>query len=402
MTAARLEQAAEILRRHRLRAVVCRLPENVVMLTGYWPVLGNSFCLLSLNGRDEPEIRLVVPEDDLDLVPEGAAMEVWTFVEETMEHLGTTLPSAAEPLAEAVQAAALAEGGAVGFEGDMAPVAEAYTQVGFPGARTLELYRRLLPTCPLRDGSEALYEMGAVKMERDLDRIRVAVDVAKHGFIAARARTHPGMTEADAAAAAHAAMLPAGHGNPSVVRLLTQVHVMAGPRAANAHRAYNRTSNYVIQRGDTVLVQLEVAVDGRWAELTRTFLAGGASDFWIKAHEACFDAQEAALQTIRAGAVGREVDHAAREVMRQRKLGEAFKHGLGHGIGFQAINHSAIPKLHPKSEQELRPGMVHNLEPAVYVDGQGGLRLNDNVLVTEDGYELLSAPVPRDLQWMVT
>ena len=82
-------------------------------------------------------------------------------------------------------------------------------------------------------------------------------------------------------------------------------------------------------------------------------------------------------------------------------FGPAFKHGLGHGFGFQAINHAAAPVLHPASDAVLRSGMVHNMEPAVYLEGKGGIRLNDNVLVRNDGNEVLSKMIPRDLDWLV-
>jgi Xaa-Pro aminopeptidase len=112
-------------------------------------------------------------------------------------------------------------------------------------------------------------------------------------------------------------------------------------------------------------------------------------------------AQAWALAVIRDGVTGHDADAAAREVMRSAGFGDAFKHGLGHGFGFQAINHAAAPMLHPASRQVLRAGMVHNVEPAVYLDGKGGIRLNDNVLVTRDSNELLSARMPRDLAWLV-
>ncbi|HET7638877.1 MAG TPA: M24 family metallopeptidase, partial [Ktedonobacteraceae bacterium] len=88
-------------------------------------------------------------------------------------------------------------------------------------------------------------------------------------------------------------------------------------------------------------------------------------------------------------------------VMQQAGFGSAFKHGLGHGFGFQAINHAAAPVLHPASHAVLRSGMVHNMEPAVYLDGKGGIRLNDNVAVRAGGYEVLSSALPRDLDWLV-
>jgi len=72
-----------------------------------------------------------------------------------------------------------------------------------------------------------------------------------------------------------------------------------------------------------------------------------------------------------------------------------------HDFGFQAINHAAAPVLHPASNATLRSGMVHNMEPGVYLDGKGGIRLNDNVAVRADGNEVLSAALPRDLDWLV-
>jgi Xaa-Pro dipeptidase len=179
------------------------------------------------------------------------------------------------------------------------------------------------------------------------------------------------------------------------------VHVMAGPRAALAYRAFNLTSNATIKQGDTVTVQMEIGINGYWAELTRTFFAGTISEEWRKAYQACIAAQEAALKLIRDGASARAVDGAARQVMEQAGFGAAFKHGLGHGFGFQAINHAAAPVLHPASHAVLRSGMVHNMEPAVYLDGKGGFRLNDNVAVREDGNEVLSSALSHELDWLV-
>jgi Xaa-Pro aminopeptidase len=176
---------------------------------------------------------------------------------------------------------------------------------------------------------------------------------------------------------------------------------MAGPRAAMAYRAFNLTSHASIKQGDTVTVQMEISVNGYWAELTRTFFAGSISDEWRQAHHTCVAAQDAALKGIHDGASAREVDGAARTVMQQAGFGSAFKHGLGHGFGFQAINHAAAPVLHPASHAVLRSGMVHNMEPAVYLDGKGGIRLNDNVAVRAGGYEVLSSALPRDLDWLV-
>src|SRR6185312_10442372 len=235
----------------------------------------------------------------------------------------------------------------------------------------------------------------------ELAAIRRCEAVAVKGFEAARAAIHVDAREADIAAATLAALLRSGHASAGVHHVTPHVHVMAGPRSALAYRAYNLTSNYRIQHGDAVMVQMEVGLDGYWAELTRTFFAGAVRDEWQHAHETCRLAQEAALHVICAGVSGKQADEAARRVMRAAGFGDAFKHGLGHGFGFQAINHGAQPILHPASTSVLCAGMTHNMEPAVYLDGIGGIRLNDNVAVFAEGNELLSAELPCTLEWLV-
>lgn len=383
-------------------ALICRLPQNVVMLTGYQPILGNTFCLVTVNtATKEVEFRLALPADEKDFVPPGTAVEVKTYAEETLLYIDNTIEAVREPLAELIRSAGINENAVIGHEGIYSPIASAYTQVGVPGPATLELLHQLFLGGYLRDVSTMLDELAAIKTEDEIAAIRRCEQVGYEGFKAARDAIHAGATEADVAAATYAAMLRAGYATPGAKHVLPYVHVMAGPRSALAYRAFNLTSNNAIAQGDTVTVQMEICIDGYWAELTRSFFAGTISDEWRKAHDACVAAQDAALQSIRDGASARAVDGAARSVMGKAGFGPAFKHGLGHGFGFQAINHAAAPVLHPASDAVLRSGMVHNMEPAVYLEGKGGIRLNDNVLVRRDGNEVLSQMIPRDLDWLV-
>jgi Xaa-Pro aminopeptidase len=324
-----------------------------------------------------------------------------TYAEETLLFIDNTIEAVREPLAELIRSAGINENAVIGYEGVYSPVAPAYTQVGVPGPATLELLHQLFLGGYLRDVSTMLDELAAIKTEDEIEAIRRCERVAFEGFNAARGTIHAGATEADVAAATYAALLRAGYAAPDAHNILPFVHVMAGPRAALAYRAFNLTSNYTLQQGDTVTVQMEVCINGYWAELTRSFFAGTISDEWRKAHSACVAAQEAALQSIRDGVSARAVDGTARSVMGKAGFGPAFKHGLGHGFGFQAINHTAAPVLHPASDAVLRSGMMHNMEPAVYLKGKGGIRLNDNVLVRNDGNEVLSKMIPRDLEWLV-
>ncbi len=401
MDARRAAHLTDLMQRNGLQGLVCRIPEHVLMLTGYAPILGNTFCIVSLSSARTPEIRLALPEQEAELVPQGAAVEVKGFTEETMEYIGNAIQAARKPVAELLSAAGLDFTSTVGYEGGYAPIAANYTQVGIPGPATLDMLGVALPGAAWRDATAIFDELAQIKTEAELQGIRRAEEVARQGFLAAREAVRVGATEGELAAAVTAALLRAGHATAGARLVTPHVHVMAGARAADAYKAFNLTTNLIIERGDPVSVQMEVGIDGYWAELTRPFFAGEVSSEWMRAHNACFNAQLAALRIIRAGVSGREADAAARQVMQAAGFGAAFKHGLGHGFGFQAINHDAGPVLHPASESILRAGMVSNIEPAVYLEGQGGIRLNDNIAIRQDGCELLSEAIPRELEWLV-
>lgn len=107
-------------------------------------------------------------------------------------------------------------------------------------------------------------------------------------------------------------------------------------------------------------------------------------------YDAVVAAREAALAGIRPGVGAADVDHAARDVLRDRGLGDQFRHATGHGVGFAAIDPNARPRLHPVSEDVLEVGMVFNVEPAIYLEGDCGLRHCDVVTVTESGAKVLT------------
>jgi len=217
-------------------AIICRLPQNVVMLTGYQPILGNSFCIVTLLEGKEVEIRLAVPEDEVDLVPPGTAVEVKTYSEETMDYIGNTIQSVRETLAELLRSANINENAVIGYEGVYSPIASAYTQVGAPGPATLALYSQLFLGGYLRDVTPMLDELAAVKTEQEIEAIKRAESAAYLGFIAARESIAVGSSEVEVAAQTYAALLRAGYAEPGAKHVLPHVHVMAGKRAALVSR----------------------------------------------------------------------------------------------------------------------------------------------------------------------
>jgi Xaa-Pro aminopeptidase len=131
-------------------------------------------------------------------------------------------------------------------------------------------------------------------------------------------------------------------------------------------------------------------VNGYWTDITRTYCLGPPDERQVAMYETILAAREAALAVIRPGARAADVDVAARDVIAARGFGANFKHSTGHGVGFAAIDGNAHPRLHPASTDVLLTGMVCNVEPAIYIDGYGGVRHCDVVAVTDSGCEVLT------------
>jgi Xaa-Pro aminopeptidase len=127
--------------------------------------------------------------------------------------------------------------------------------------------------------------------------------------------------------------------------------------------------------------------------MTRTVHLGRPTGEAHSAYEAVREAQQAALDVLKPGVTAGEVDHAARKLLYNRKLGKFFTHSTGHGAGLEI--HEA-PRLAAAQEEVLQPGMVVTVEPGVYLPGKWGVRIEDTVVVTETGCDILT-PCPKDL-----
>ncbi len=168
------------------------------------------------------------------------------------------------------------------------------------------------------------------------------------------------------------------------------IDIAAGPTAASPHAV---PGDRVVQEGDLVLVDAGAKLAHYNSDCTRTFAVGAISDSLRELYEVTKEAQQAGLDAVRAGTTGRDADAAARAVIADAGYGENFGHGLGHGLGLQV--HEA-PALRPESTDTLEAGNVVTVEPGIYLSGVGGVRIEDPVVVTDDGCEVLTA-FPKDL-----
>ena len=165
---------------------------------------------------------------------------------------------------------------------------------------------------------------------------------------------------------------------------------MVGERAALPHAP---PTGKTVAESELLLV--DWGASGRFykSDLTRTLATGRISPKLEEVYTVVLRAQQRALRAVRPGAKGQDVDAEARAEIADAGFGDSFSHGLGHGLGLQV--HEA-PALRPNSETVLRPGMVVTVEPGVYLPGVGGVRIEDDVLVTKNGHEVLS-DCPKEL-----
>ena len=214
--------------------------------------------------------------------------------------------------------------------------------------------------------------------------IRCAVEVGAGLFHTARKKIRPGRSEAEVAAAMEYEARKRGAESMSFPTIIA-----AGKRSALPH---GRASDARIPRTGFVVCDFGVILAGYCSDRTRTVHVGRPSTAAHEMYAAVLEAQEAGIAAVRPGATAAAVDMAARSVLRKRKLDRYFTHSTGHGLGLE-IHES--PRLAAGQAQVLQPGMVITIEPGVYIPGSGGVRIEDVVVVTASGSEVL-APTEKE------
>jgi Xaa-Pro aminopeptidase len=231
----------------------------------------------------------------------------------------------------------------------------------------------------------AVEALRAVKDDEELASLRKACRIADRVYERLADEPFVGRTERDVAWA----LVRLFH-DEGAEEVAFESVVASGPNAAKPH---GRAGDRAIGRGETVVVDAGCTIDGYASDYTRTFATGPLDAELKEAYAVCLEAQQAALAGIRAGIAGVEADALARDVVEGTRFAGTFGHGLGHGLGL--LVHEA-PRLSAESTDTLVPGNVVTVEPGIYLPGAGGIRIEDDVVVTDEGIENLTA-VRKDL-----
>lgn len=247
------------------------------------------------------------------------------------------------------------------------------------------------PTVELVATEGLLEDARAVKDAHEVALLRRSclglTAVADAGFRAVGA----GVAEREVAGAIEQALRAGGYARPAFDTI-----VGSGPNGALPHY---RAGERRLERGDLVVLDFGGVLDGYCSDLTRTVVVGEANAKAREVYAAVLAAQQAGIEAVRPGIPASAVDAAARQELARRGFGEAFTHGTGHGLGIDVHELPRVSRARADSsapEGLLKPGMVVTIEPGAYLPGWGGVRIEDDVLVTETGYEVLTS-VTREL-----
>ncbi|MCL2475176.1 MAG: Xaa-Pro peptidase family protein [Chloroflexi bacterium] len=240
-----------------------------------------------------------------------------------------------------------------------------------------------LPKLKLRPLGSVLMQARSIKDDSEIANIRKAVAVTDHAFDTIASLIKPGISEKEAAWQTEKLMRDITQGQP----LSFNIIVAAGLNSALPHAV---PSDRPVKEAEPLLFDMGASYNGYCADLSRTIFLGKRPPFFAKIYDTVVKAQEAVIKGAKIGMSGAQVDELARSVIRKAGYDENFGHGSGHGLGLYIHEY---PSLAPLSTNLLQENMVFTVEPGIYIPGQGGVRIEDTVLMTASGIEVLSSAI---------
>jgi len=365
----RRNKVRRVIEKQKLDALLVTNPLNLRYLTGF---TGGSGCLLVQPGGDtilsDPRFSIQIEEEcpDLEAVIRPRS-------ESTSKTLAKLLGKTTDKRKTA---------GKLGIEAETV---------------TIAMQERLFQHIPHWESvptNSVVEELRQIKDRYELARMRQAIDVAARAFQYVRGQLHPSMSEIDICNMLEHQMRLLGAEDRSFPSIIA-----AGARAALPHAT---PSKQTFEGQTHLLFDWGAVVDGYMSDMTRVLILSPQSKTTLgkklrTVYETVLTAQEAAIAAIKPGKTCEDIDTIARNIITEAGFGKHFGHGLGHAIGLQVHEN---PRLAPGDKTVLKAGMVVTVEPGIYLKGWGGVRIEDDVLVTKTGYEVLSRAVPKSFDEM--
>ncbi len=347
----RLKRLRNALTEHKLDAMLVRFASNLRYISGYSG--SNGMCFIS---RDD----------------------AWFFTDfryknqsrQEVRNMHIIVPETGDLLSAMKECGCLTSGIKVGFEGNRLSYDE-FAKLGV-----------LFPDVLFANASMLMENLASIKEQVELDALKEAAGISDAAFTALLDKIRPGISERRLDAELSYIMKSLGSERDSFDTI-----VASGVNGAKPH---HKPGDKILQKGELVTLDFGAMYGGYHADITRTVCLGKASDKQREIYEIVLNAQLLALKSIRAGKTGKAIDAIARDFINKKGYGEHFGHGLGHGLGLEV---HAEPRLSPKYEETLKANQVVTVEPGIYIPDWGGVRIEDNVIITKDGcINLTTAP----------
>ncbi|HET9242709.1 MAG TPA: Xaa-Pro peptidase family protein [Gaiella sp.] len=372
---AKLERVRELMADRGIDVIVARAPDNVVYLTSFWGMKGFDAVLFPREG----EATLLC----LEASAEDAARTAWTSDVRLVAGYDAADPRPPALRTLEVAAAAAREHGVVGLELSLGTQASD-RMVGEPTTYTKGWFDAFPDAV---DATPLLNEARSLKTPQEVERMRLANEIAAAAMDHVRGVIRPGTTEAQIAAEWLGFVHGEGTGWGGKVDLALGFSlVWAGPGI----KTFTATSHRPVVEGEPTLFEIWVCADGYWCDHTKNVVVGELTDEYRELETGLTEVYDDAVGFCRPGASLAELDRRVREGVERIGYPGQPTHPICHGVGARAHE---PPYAHQAGGGEVRAGMVLAIEPGCYWEGGGGLRLEDNWLITDDGSEKLS-PFP--------
>lgn len=358
----RIEKIREWMGENGVDLSIITSPANVMYVSGYYGDPHERFMGVAVPRKGKP--FLLLPELDREKAESKTTLPVYT-------HQDTE--SAWEILVQHLEL-------------DLAEVHLAAIEKTHMSVARLEDFQQLFSKAVYLNVEERLTKLRLQKDAKELSIMRRAAKLADEAVAFAVSQFSLGRQEFEIVQAIELFSKRTG-----AERMSFETMVLVGEKSALPHGV---PGSREIRRGDLVLIDMGVVVDGYCSDITRTFAVGEVNDKQRSIYESVLAANLAAIATVRPGVAAGEIDGAARRVIELAGYGDYFIHRVGHGLG---IDIHEVPSLHGKNEMELISGMTFTIEPGIYLPDVGGVRIEDDVVVTDTGIEILTA-YPKELQ----
>ena len=230
-----------------------------------------------------------------------------------------------------------------------------------------------------KDYSEQISKERVIKSKSEVEKIEAAISISDRAFNAVSKEIEVGMTEKEIAWEIEKEMRILGAESISFDTIVAS--------GLNGSKPHHSPTNKQISNGEAITIDMGAKLNGYCSDLTRTIFIGKPDEKFKKIYNIVLRSQLISIETAKDGMTGEEIDKISRDIISEEGFGEYFGHSLGHGVGLEIHEN---PGVGPNSKNEITPGMVYTIEPGIYIDGWGGIRIEDMVLMTDNGNKLLS------------